>query len=398
MADVAQSQTINLGEASGPRYKEETFLDGRLTVKSRYGLRPSERALLPALPQGKSGKALVINSTYGVLGQAVQLLNPDMEVHYHYDDAFDYEKTIEQLKVRPGGDVNIHIGPDPLPGPWPTIIMPLERQGIVDFVRERIRVAASEWLAPGGLLYTSSDNKEERFIHDEVKKAFGALHRRPEEKRQGGIAYVARRPAKELVGAPRSWTTFQVQENDQTLEFHSRLGVFCSDRLDPGSRALLAIADVMGRKRILDLGCGSGEVGIIAALREPNARVTFIDSYARALEATRKNLEAHNIEYRADAVLLSANPPKALEGADTFDCVLTNPPYYGNWRIAELFLKTAGQVLSPGGKLILVTKAPEWYRPRLIEEYDDISEAKRGGYTVFSALRNEKISVTDSSD
>ncbi len=389
MSDSAEPRTVTLGEAAGPRSKEETFLDGRLVVRSRYGLRPSERALLPALPQGKTGKVLVINSTYGFLGQALSLLNPEMEVHYHYDDAYDYEKTVEALHAIPGGDVNIHIGPDPLPGPWPTIVMPLERQGIVDLVRERIRMVASEWLAPSGLLYTSSDNKEERFIHDEVKKAFGALARHPEDKRQGGIAYVARRPAKGLVGPPRSWTSFQVQEEGKTLEFQSRLGVFCSDRLDPGTRALLAIADVKGARRILDLGCGSGEVGIIAALREPDARVTFLDSHSRAVEATRKNLEAHEIDHRADAVLLSANPPKALDTYEKFDCVLTNPPYYGNWRIAELFLETAGNVLKPGGKLILVTKAPEYYRPRLAEDYDDPQEEKRGGYTVLTVTRKQ---------
>jgi len=388
MPDTHDNHTITLGEATSPRSREEIFLEGRLRVRSRYGLRPSERALLYVLPRDKTGKALVVNSTYGFLGQALQILNPQLEVHYYYDDAWDYERAVDSLRSRPGDNLHLHIGADPPDGPWQMVVMPLERQGIADLVRERIRKSAADWLAPGGLLYTSSDNKEERFIRDEVKKAFGSLHMAPEEKRQGAIAYVARKPAQPLAGAPRSVTSFQVQENGETLDFQSRLGVFCSDRLDPGSRALLAVADVAGSRRILDLGCGSGVVGIVGGLREPEARLTFLDSSARAIEATQRNTISHGLEPRTDAVILSADPMRALEKSEKFDCVLTNPPYYGNWRIAEMFLETATKVLKAGGKLILVTKAPEWYRPRLVEDFTAVTEEKRGGYTVFTATRH----------
>ena len=44
------------------RKRAETFADGALIVRPPRGLRATERALLHALPRGKSGSALVVNS------------------------------------------------------------------------------------------------------------------------------------------------------------------------------------------------------------------------------------------------------------------------------------------------------------------------------------------------
>lgn len=379
------SYEVVMGEGTGRR-RDEEYLDGRLTIRSAYGLRNAERALLEVLPRDKTGAMLIINSQYAVLAYALRILNPDAEIYCHYDDAWDYDRAVATLQQNPLEKVKTEVAPDPPAGPWNYILMPLEKQGVADLVRERIRRAAAEWLAPQGLLLTSSDTKDDRFIRDEVKKAFGALHAAAEKQRKGGVGYVARRPAKELVGSPRSWVQFEVQEGDQSLTFHNRLGVFCSDRLDGGARALLAMAELDGVQRILDLGSGNGVVGIIAGLRQPQAHLTFLDSYARAVEATRRNVEEHGLASRTDDIILSANPPEALAKSKAFDCVLTNPPYYGNWRIAELFLETIRQSLAPGGRLFLVTRGPEWYRSRL-PEYDDLREEIRGGYTVIKAVR-----------
>lgn len=378
------------GGARGRRaaaLRTEVFLDGRLTVRSRDGLHPSERAILPLLPREKSGRALVVGSRFGVLGHALRLLNPELEVHLHYDDCWPADQARELARRHPDSRLALDVAPDPPAGPWQFVVLPLERQGVADLVRERVRRAAAEWLAPNGLFFSSSDSRDDRFVRDEIKKAFGALHMAPEEKRRGGgMGYVARRPAKVLAGPPRSETAFEVQEGGETLLFRSRLGVFCCDRLDPGTRALLALADVSGAERILDLGCGSGVVGVIAARRAPQARVVFIDSHARGIESARHNAEAHGVAGRSEFVL-SADPPSALAGLAPFDCVLTNPPYYGNWRIAELFLETAARVLAPGGRLQLVTKGEEWFRPRLSEGWREVREEKRGGYTVFTAVK-----------
>lgn len=374
-----------LGEG-GERAREEQFLDGQFTVVSRDGLHHNQRAILPHLPQGKTGRALVINSDYGVLALALRVLNPQMEVVCHYDDAWAAGLARETMKEY-DPEIELVLSPDPPAGPWNYIVMPLERRGIADLVRERIRLAAAEYLAPQGKLITSSDTKDDRFIRDEVKKAFGALHMAPEDRRRGAVAYVAKKPAKQLRAAPHSWTTFTVREDGQTLSFESRLGIFCHDRLDPGTHAMLSLAEVGDAKRILDLGCGSGVVGIVAALRSPEARVTFLDSNARAIEAAQRNATTHGLADRAEAFLLTADPAGAVADLPKFDLVLTNPPYYGNWRIAEMFLDTARKCLKPGGKLIVVTKSLEWYKEQLKPDFTGLQEQTKGGYMVLTATR-----------
>jgi 16S rRNA (guanine1207-N2)-methyltransferase len=372
--------------SEGEESRREEFLDGELAITSRHGLNPSQRAIVQQLPTGKSGRALVINSDYAVLGLAMKAANPEMQITCYYMDEWDADlarKTVGQQQIDP---FEIVVSPDPPDGRWDYILLPLERRGIADLVREQIRLAASQWLAPKGLLLTSSDTKDDRFIREEVKKAFGAMHIAPEDRRHGGVAYVARRPAKPLAAPPRSWTSFTVRERDETLTFHSRIGIFCHDRLDGGTRALLAQMKVEGAKRILDLGCGSGVVGIVAGRREPAAALTFADSNARAIESTRRNLEEQRLTDRAAEVLLTSDAAQTLIGQQ-FDLVLTNPPYYGNWRIAELFLKTARQVLTKGGELQLVTKAPEWYRENVGSEFRNVRVESRGGYSIVFATR-----------
>jgi 16S rRNA (guanine1207-N2)-methyltransferase len=379
---------ITLGEG-GERAREEDFLDGAFRVTSRDGLHPNQRAMLSLLPRGKAGRALVINSDYAVLALAMRALNPDMEVIAHFDDAWAADIATDTLAKHPDSTIQVVLAPDPPAGPWNYILMPLERRGVADLVRERIRMAASTHLAPQGLLIASSDTKDDRFIRDEVKKAFGALHIAPEDKRRGAVGYVARKPAKQLVAPPHSWTTFTAREKDRTLTFHSRLGVFCHDRVDPGTHALLATMDVAGAQHVLDLGCGSGVVGIVTMLREPDARVTFVDSNARAIQATKRNLEEHRLTPFADHILLTANPPRDIPADERYDLVVTNPPYYGNWRIAELFLQTARAALAPGGKLIVVTKSPEYYREQLAPDYEKPQEASKGGYAILAARRKK---------
>lgn len=378
---------LTLGDCREGKCREEIYLDGALRVVSRDGLHPSDRAILPVLPEGRTGKALVIGSRYAVLGVAMRLRNPQVEVLCHYDDAWPEQNAQATANAHPELNLTLHLGADPPEGPYDFVILPLEKQGVTDLVRERLRRAAGEWLAPQGLLYSSSDSRDDRFIREEIRKAFGALHMVPDTGRRGGVGYVARRPVKSLVSPPHSTTSFTVLEGERELQFQSRLGVFCSDRLDPGTRALLALARVENARRILDLGCGSGVVGVVAGLRNPEAELVFLDSNARAVESARKNIAQYGLEGRS-TVLIGAEPAQALAGLEPVDCILTNPPYYGNWRIAEAFTRAATALLAPGGTLQIVTKSPGWYQEQMKGSYSSIRVENRGGYSVLIVERS----------
>ena len=100
---------------------------------------------------------------------------------------------------------------------------------------------------------------------------------------------------------------------------------------------------IEGGERVLDVGCGSGVLGL-CALRLGASRVVAIDVKAEAIEATRRNAALNGMERPVDATLA----PLA-EIAGTFDVVVAN---VGRAAIVELAPELITRV-SPGGWLAL---------------------------------------------
>ena len=59
-------------------------------------------------------------------------------------------------------------------------------------------------------------------------------------------------------------------------------------------------------------------------------------------------------------------------GVGTYDLALANPPYYASFRIAEHFLTAGRDALRVGGKILVVTKSPDWYQENMPAWYDDV--------------------------
>lgn len=77
-------------------------------------------------------------------------------------------------------------------------------------------------------------------------------------------------------------------------------------------------------RRILDLCCGSGCIGIAAALTWPDAEVALADVSPEALEVARINVALHDVAARVRVV--ESDLFTALAG-ERFDLILCNPPY-----------------------------------------------------------------------
>lgn len=86
------------------------------------------------------------------------------------------------------------------------------------------------------------------------------------------------------------------------------------------------------RPRVLDLCCGTGAIGLSVAHYRRDARVTLTDVSADALALAEDNRRALNAE---NAVLRQGDLFEAVRG-ETFDMILTNPPYLTADDMAEL--------------------------------------------------------------
>jgi 16S rRNA (guanine1207-N2)-methyltransferase len=268
------------------------------------------------------------------------------------------------------------------PGPYDLAVLPLSKDGEAELSREMIQ-AALQQLAIGGRLVTAIDNPRDKWLREQLAATGETVRVRPAEgSRPATVAYVVektREPAR-----VRDFTCDVVfRDRDRLLHARSRPGVFAHRRIDPGARHLLNAVDVAPETRVLDIGCGSGCVAIGIAARDPSLRVHAFDSAARAVECTRHGAAANGLDNLSVALEAGGRVPEP----GSWDLALANPPYYSEFRLAELFVEAARLALAPGGTLLVVTKQPAWYLENLPRMWTGVAREEVKTYHIIEAVR-----------
>ncbi len=101
----------------------------------------------------------------------------------------------------------------------------------------------------------------------------------------------------------------------------------CAMKVGTDGVTLGAVADVENAKRILDIGCGTGLLCLMAAQRNASAEIVGIDIDDDAVRGATQNCEASKWSDRITVVGKSLQ--EFIETVPSkFDKIITNPPYF----------------------------------------------------------------------
>jgi 2-polyprenyl-3-methyl-5-hydroxy-6-metoxy-1,4-benzoquinol methylase len=154
------------------------------------------------------------------------------------------------------------------------------------------------------------------------------------------------------------------------------------DRLPPRMARSLLLMNLGPGMRVLDMGCGRGEIVLHAARR--GAEVVGIDYSADCLRLTRRTLEVASERDRSRVTLRQADATALPFEDGVFERVLMLDivEHLYDWQISRA-IREAHRVLSPRGYLVLHTLPNRW--------------ALRYGYPLFRLL-SRRLPRTPRSD
>jgi len=104
--------------------------------------------------------------------------------------------------------------------------------------------------------------------------------------------------------------------------------------------------DRASKLNILDLGTGSGVIGITLSKLYPNSIITISDISSKALNVANKNIKKHSV---TNIRSLKSNWFDSFHEKELFDLILTNPPYISK---DDVHLNNLELVYEPSNALI----------------------------------------------
>ena len=172
---------------------------------------------------------------------------------------------------------------------------------------------------------------------------------------------------------------------EHRLELETQPGLFSPAHADRGTLAMLSCAHFEPGMKVLDLGCGCGLVGIVAARICGEENVIMSDIDPLAVEVAARNAARNGVP-GVRAVVSDGFSGLSEAG---FDLILSNPPYQSDFAVAKAFIEKGFNRLKLGGRLMMVTKRREWYRNKLIAIFGGVRIRETDGYFVFEAQRRD---------
>ena len=173
--------------------------------------------------------------------------------------------------------------------------------------------------------------------------------------------------------------------NGKEFEFCTASGIFSKDRIDKGTLILAENMQIAKNSDVLDIGCGIGVLGIVAA-KLFNANVVMSDINKRAVMLAKKNAKLNNVK----GEFYQGNLYEPIKKND-FDVVLSNPPQTAGKEICFQLIEQSKNYLKNNGSLQLVArhnKGGKTLSNKMQEVFGNVKViAKEAGYWVYMSVK-----------
>jgi 16S rRNA (guanine1207-N2)-methyltransferase len=144
---------------------------------------------------------------------------------------------------------------------------------------------------------------------------------------------------------------------------------------------MLSCIDFMEKDKVMDLGCGYGVVGILAAKLIGAEKVIMSDNDETAVRLAQLNAAMNGV---GEVPVLLSDCFQNVDAKD-FTLILSNPPYHADFSVPKAFTEKGFNRLALGGRLVMVTKREKWYRNKLTAVFGGADITTIDGYCVMTA-------------
>lgn len=169
------------------------------------------------------------------------------------------------------------------------------------------------------------------------------------------------------------------------FDFCTASGIFSKDKIDGGTLTLAENIIIKKNDKVLDVGCGIGILGIVAA-KLFDADVVMTDINKRAVMLARKNIMLNNVK----AEIYHGNLYDKIKNYD-FDVVLSNPPQTAGKEICFQLIEKSKNHLKNHGSLQLVArhnKGGKTLSKKMEGVFGNVKViAKKSGYWVYMGVK-----------
>jgi len=149
--------------------------------------------------------------------------------------------------------------------------------------------------------------------------------------------------------------SYQLEGTDFTIVNHAN--VFSRDSLDIGTRFFINhLPEQTDAQDIVDLGCGNGVLGLVAAQRNPDATLHFVDESFMAVASAEENFKRAFADSRL--AVFSVTDGLTSYAEQSVDLILCNPPFHQQNTIGDQLavgmFKQSYKALRSGGELWVI--------------------------------------------